>query len=300
LTPMEDWRKRRSHADGFVAGALGFSDAAYGLLRDLIAQRTGSYYDDDRQDLLLERVAGLMAGRGISSLLDYYYLLKYDPSAAEAWAELQDRLAVPETYFWRQAEQFEALVGHVAPHFAKCRNSLQIWSAACCTGEEPLSMAMALDEAGWFQRLPIRIVATDASRGVVEKAREGLFPERSLRNLPTSWRERYFVADGNRWRIDPAIHARVSWGTANLVDEREVAPIATSSDVVFCRNVLIYFSDEGIRLVAQNPANHLPDDAYLFLGASESLMRIRTAFAMEEVGPAFVYRKAAQLERNRP
>lgn len=296
--------RRRSdepRPEGFVSGSLGLTDGAFGLLRDLIASRTGVFYDENRRDLLLDRVAGLMAERGLTSLLDYYYLLKYDPDPTRAWAELRDRLAVPETYFWRQAEQFETLVKIIAPLYEKRSGGLRIWSAACCSGEEPLTIAMALDLAGWFDRMPIRIVGSDASAALVERARHGLFGERSMRNLSSDIVDRYFSREGNRWKISPEIHGRVTFTTANLMDEEEVAPLAAAADVVFCRNVLIYFSDAAIRQVAGNLAAHLPDDAFLFLGASESLMRIQTPFQMEEVGSSFVYRKAIKLPvRGRP
>lgn len=289
---MQGWDRRPPGADGFVPEALGLSSAAFALLRDLVAQRTGVFFSDAKRELLVDRVSELVAARGLTSLLDYYYLLKYDPDPAGAWAELRDRLAVPETYFWRQPEQFGALVDVLAPgHLAGSpRRPLRIWSAACCSGEEPLSIAMALSEGGWFDRLPIEIVGSDASPALVAKARRGVYGERALRNLPPGWRERYFEPEGAGWRIDPRVHARVQWRTANLMDAAEAGPLA-EADVVYCRNVLIYFSDDGIRQVARLFAEHMPADGHLFLGSSESLMRLTTDFMMEEIGPAFVYVK---------
>jgi len=287
---MREWATRR---DGGGSGAVrAGASATFSLLRDLIVQRTGVFFSDAKRDLLEDRVGELMTARGLPSLLDYYYLLKYDPEAESVWRELMDRLAVPETYFWRQPEQFEALTGVILPRYldAPLGRPLRIWSAACCTGEEPLSIAMALQEGRWFDRLAVEIVGSDASAALVDRARTGLYTDRSLRNLPAGWRDRYLRPEGGAWRVDRSLHARVRWTTANLVDESDVGPLA-SADVIFCRNVFIYFSDDAIRQVTRTFAERMPPQGYLFLSASESLMRLSTDFKMDEVGSAFVYVK---------
>jgi chemotaxis protein methyltransferase CheR len=286
---MREWNTPRGGA-GAVPGRRSPSATALLLLRDLIVQKTGVFFGDARLDMLEERLDEVVAARGVPSLLDYYYLLRYDPDAEAAWGELMDRLSVPETYFWRQPDQFQALVEVALPRLAAARagQPLRIWSAACCSGEEPLSLAMALDEAGWFDRVPIEIVASDASAALVARARAGVYGERSLRNLSPARRARWFAREGAGWRIDPGLHARVRWATANLLDEAEAGPLARA-DVVFCRNVFIYFSDDAIRTVARMLAARMPADGYLFIAASESLMRLSTGFVMDEVGSAFAY-----------
>ena len=135
-------------------GALGIADSAFTLLRDLIEQHLGVFYDTGKRDLLVDRISAIISAHGMQSFLDYYYALKYDADAEKYWIELMNALSVPETYFWRQPDHFEALVENVLPeHLAlKQGQTLRIWSAACCTGEEPLSIAMALKEAGAFER----------------------------------------------------------------------------------------------------------------------------------------------------
>ena len=302
---MRDYGGRRNGAFGYSADILGFTEAAFTLLRDLIAQRTGVFYGDDKRDLLADKLADLVAAHGMTSFLDYFYLLRYDADAERHWAELTDRLAVPETYFWRQHEQLLALANVIAPrHFARHpRVPLRIWSAACCTGEEPLSIAIALAEAGLLDRHPVEIVASDASGAMVERARRGVYGERSFRSLPAHLKARWFRAEGAGWRVDPALHARVQWRVANLVDAAAVAPLA-GADVIYCRNVFIYFSDETIVRVVRTLADGMPADGVLFLGASESLTRLATDFELVEIGDAFAYMKgehgfgrAAQPER---
>ena len=288
---MRDAGGWRGGASGYGADLLGLSDSAFTLLRDLIAQRIGVHFGDDKRDLLADKLSDVLAARGMTSYLDYYYLLRYDADADRHWSELMDRLSVPETYFWRQHEQILALAQVVAPrHFERRATTLRIWSAACCTGEEPISIAIALAEAGLLERRPIEIVASDGSAAMVDRARQGLYGERSFRALPAELRARWFRPEGTRWRVDPLLHERIRWTTANLVDPAAVAPLA-AADVIFCRNVLIYFSDETIRQVARQFADGLHDDGHLFLGASESLTRLATDFELAEVGGAFVYVK---------
>jgi len=286
---------------GSSADVLGFSESAFVLLRDLVAKRTGVYFSNDKRDLLADKLADLLAARGMTSYLDFYYLLRYDADAPRHWRELVDRLAVPETYFWRQPDQVLAVARVLAPHHFARRPAtpFRIWSAACCTGEEPLSIAVALAEAGLLERYPFEILGSDASAAMLERARTGLYGERSFRALPPELRARYFRAESGGWRIDPALHRRVQWTIANIVDRDDVAPLA-AVNVVFCRNVLIYFAEETVAQVARTLADAMPDDAHLCLGASESLTRTSTAFELVEVGGAFMYTKGAAQNGTRP
>jgi chemotaxis protein methyltransferase CheR len=282
----------RFGAPGYGADAQGFTEPVFRILRDLIADRTGVHFSDDKRDQLADKLSDLMSERGLASHLDYYYLLRYDAEAERHWSALVDRLAVPETFFWRQPEQILALANVIAPrHFARRgAGPLRIWSAACCTGEEPVSIAIALAEAGLLQRHPIEIVASDASAAMIARAQRGLYPERSFRALPAELRDRYFQRDGSAWRVDRAVHGGIRWATANLVIPAEVAPLARA-DVIFCRNVFIYFADETIAHVVRSFADGLAEDGHLFLGASESLARLDTDFELDQVAGAFVYVK---------
>ncbi len=283
---------RRPRGVGSSADVLGFSESAFVLLRDLIAQRTGVYFAHDKRDLLADKLADLLAARGMTSYLDYYYLLRYDADAERHWGELVDRLAVPETYFWRQPDQITATATVLASRHLARRPAapFRIWSAACCSGEEPLSIAIALAEAGVLVRHTVEIVASDASDAMLARARRGLYGERSFRALPAPLRDRWFTREAGGWRIDPAIHGLVRWVRANIVDAADVARMA-AADVVFCRNVLIYFADDTVGHVARLLAAGMPDDAHLCLGASESLTRVSSAFELVEVGGAFMYTK---------
>jgi chemotaxis protein methyltransferase CheR len=275
------------HSDG-----LGLSSSALPLLRDLIHERLGLHYDSSRYDVLGDRLSALVIQRGFESFLDYYYLLKYDPNAADEWGRVMDALSVPETYFWREIDQLQAIAAQVVPALL-ARDPLtpvRIWSVPCATGEEPLTMAMVLEEAGLFARGRIEIHGSDASPAAIEKARAGRYRERAFRNLPPALRQRYFSPDGETWIVNPALHRRVTWSVANVLCDADVARYARAP-IVLCRNLFIYFSQQSIVRVADQFAEAMPAPAYLCLGASESLLRLRTRFQLEEIGGAFVYVK---------
>jgi chemotaxis protein methyltransferase CheR len=297
---MRDSRSWKSAATGYSADVLGLSVPVFVLLRDLIARHTGVHFSDDRRDMLAEKLADLVAAKGMSSYLDFYYLLRYDAHADEHWASVADALAVPETYFWRQPEQILALSKFIAPaHFASHPGRpLRIWSAACCSGEEPLSLAIALDQAGLLGTRPIEIVGSDASAALIERARRGVYGERSFRALPVQLRQRYFTAEPNGWRVDPRVHCAVRWEVSNLVEPDAVRALA-AVDVIYCRNVFIYFAEETIASVVAAFAEGLAEDGHLFLGASESLGRIETAFELAELGGAFVYVRGSSARASR-
>ena len=262
------------------------------LIRDLINERIGMFFDNGKSDLLLDKLSPLVIERGFSSYLDYYYMLKYDDSAPLEWKNVVNALSVQETYFWREFDQVRALVKVLVPqwHTQHSSSTLRIWSAACATGEEPLTIAMALNEAGWFDKVPIEIVASDASTRAIDRAKQGVYKERAFRNLPENLRARYFEPAESGWRINSDIHSRVKWGIANLMDERQVAPFAVA-DFIFCRNVFIYFSETAIGRAVRSFAKYLRPPGYLFVGAAESLIRLTTDFTLTEVEDAFVYIK---------
>ena len=262
------------------------------LLRDLIHERLGTYFEDSRVDTMLDKLEEPARARKCRSILDYYYLLKYDQDGHEEWERVMDALSVQETYFWREFDQIRALVQTLVPQWHKqnSKSTLRIWSAACATGEEPLTIAMALNEAGWFERASIEILASDASSKAINRAAEGVYRERSFRNLSANLRSRYFEPDGSCWRVSNDIHSRINWGVANLMEADQIAPLATA-DFIFCRNVFIYFSESTIGRVVRSFARFIRPPGYLFVGAAESLLRVSTDFTLSEIDDAFVYVK---------
>jgi chemotaxis protein methyltransferase CheR len=274
----------------YESDALGLSGASARLLRDLVHETLGLHYEDSRLPQLLDRVSPLVIRRGLTSLLDYYYLLKYETGREEEWARVTEALVVNETYFWREIDQLQALVAEVVPDLVRRLHgrTLQIWTIPCATGEEPLTLAMLLDEVGWFSRASIRIVASDASRGAIDRARAGTYRERALRHVPPAFRERYFTREDGAWRVSDDLSRNVTWQVENLVSPQTVAAHAGAS-IVLCRNLFIYFSAEAMRKVVGQLAEYMASPAFLCLGAAESLLRLDTPFELRDIGGSFFY-----------
>jgi len=262
----------------------------FAILRDLIHDRAGIFYEDDKRELLAEKLSFRLIERGFSTFLDYYYLLKYGPDAEAEWSHVLNALSVQETYFWREIAQIHALTREILPAFVASypNEAVQIWCAACATGEEPLTIAMALTEAGWFDRAPIRIIGSDASPAAIGKAHRGFYRERSFRSLPKPLQDKYFTAAQGGWQVVPELSSRVEFALANLMCPSEIDPFA-HSPFIFCRNVFIYFSSDAILRTVKHFSRKMPRPAYLFIGASESLLKIGTDFELQTAGEGFVY-----------
>jgi chemotaxis protein methyltransferase CheR len=272
---------------------LGLSGGVTTIFRDLIHEQLGLSYEPHQFDQVADRLAPLVIAQGIGSFTDYYYFLKYTAGPDE-WLKVMDALAVQETYFWREIDQLRAIVTHVVPELARAARGrpLRLWSIPCATGEEPLTLAMLLEEAGWFEREPIELYASDASPKAIDKARRGHYTARSFRNLPLSMRDKYFVEGDGYSSVREGLHRRIVYDVVNLMSEEHVARHA-SAPIIFCRNVFIYFSDRSIRRVLDVLERAMPSPGYLCVAASESLLRRTSVFELQEIGGAFIYVKAA-------
>ena len=276
----------------FFSETLGLTPAAFVLLRDLIHDRTGLYFEEGKEDILAEKLSPRVIEAGFDSFLDYYYLLKYDTSNETEWDRLVETITVQETYFWREMDQIRALMDVILPEYATAHagQTIPIWSAACATGEEPLTIAMLLAEGDWAKRARFSIHASDVSTKALKIARAGIYRDRAFRNLPEPFKTKYFEADPAGLRVSPALHDRVLWSRANLTVEDEIRALARSP-FIFCRNVFIYFSQKSIKKTVDLFYRYMPTPGYLFTGASESLLKITRDFELEEIGGAFVYVK---------
>ncbi|MCT7957424.1 CheR family methyltransferase [Laspinema palackyanum] len=288
----------------FFPQPLQLTDSVFTILRDLIHERAGLFYENDKREILADKLTPRVIDCGLNSFLDYYYLLKYDASATAEWKAVIDVLSVQETFFWRESDALTALVEVLLPQYLAERRGtftpggsysfsskpLRIWSAACATGEEPLSIVMALEQGGWFERLPIELYASDAANGAIAKARTGVYRERSFRNFPESLQEKYFTKSEFGWQVCSSVHKRIQWNVANLMNQSEIERFS-QADIIFCRNVFIYFSPDSIRKTVDYFYQRMPNRAYLFLGASESLLKLNSDFDLREIGGAFVYVK---------
>ena len=264
------------------------SSQVLALLSGLVEERTGIAYDTRDHDLFADKVLTRAREVGFESALDYYYFLRYDAAAGAEFEALVEALVVTETYFFRELGPLRAVVDHLLVPAARLGARPRIWSAACASGDEPLTIAMMLDEAG---ALPsIEVVASNLSLRALRRSREHGFGPRSLRSLPPAAR-RWFRLEGDRAHVDGRLFDRIDWRQVNLTEPAQVAVLGTF-DVVVCRNVLIYFSDETIQRVVRTIATQLRPKGRLLVGASESLMRFGTLLECEERAGAFLYKRS--------
>jgi chemotaxis protein methyltransferase CheR len=270
-----------------------FTDPAMGLLVDLIHNQTGLRFDESRKAMLVDKLIQRLKEGQFYSITDYYYFLKYDPNADEEWMRLQSVLAVNETYFWREFDQISAAASLIIPRLQHERphKPVRIWHAACASGEEPYTLAMVLNENGGFQKGSIEIFASDFNQLSLDKARMGIYRQRAFRSIPPNMMARYFTPAGTgQYQISPDIQKRVNFKYLNLMDEQSVTNMGTF-DLIFSRNVFIYFSEEAMRQVVTWFHQVLPPEGYLFTGAAESLLRLTNLYKLVEIGTAFAYQK---------
>lgn len=271
--------------------SLPLSPQVFAILSALVEERTGLHYELHELELFAERVSGRATERGFESLLDYYYFLRYDEAADAELALLVEALVVNETYFFRELSPLKVVVSELLPPLLARGTRPRIWCAACSSGEEPLTLAMLLDEAQILQH--VTIVASDISARVLAHAQAGVYRRRSLRALPPGVVGRWLEGDESGMRVAPHIARAISWQRINLVDERALLELGTF-DIIICRNVLIYFRDQTIEAVVDRFWQLLEPDGHLVVGASESLLRFKVPFACHEQGGAFFYRKMPQ------
>jgi len=272
---------------------LELPDDVFRLVRDAIYRRTGIWFTDASRYLLQKRLSPRARELSFDSFQKYFYFLQYDPRADREFDVIYDLVTTNETYFFREPAQFTAFVEEIVPELVsgKAVKKIRIWSAGCSSGEEPYSIAMLLQEAGWFDRASFEIFASDLNQQVLARARKGHYREAAFRSTDPTLREKYFArqADGS-WHIADSIRNRVSFGRVNLYDEARVAVLG-SLDVIFCRNVIIYFDDASKKSVVRNFYNRLLDGGYLLLGHSESLISLSTEFKLKHLKNDMVYQK---------
>lgn len=260
----------------------------FALLGGLVEDRAGLHYRTDDAELFHDKVSSRAEQTGFTSLLDYYYYLRYDAKGPAELDALVEALVVHETYFFREVDQLLALVRELLPPLLEDRGRARIWCAAAATGEEPLSLAMLLADADLLSRCSI--LATDISERALGRARRGEFGGRSTRALHGVEAGRWLERTLDSVRVHPRVAAAVQWQRLNLLDAGAVSGLG-QFDVVLLRNVLIYFADPTVQRVASALERSVAPGGYLLVGASESLLRYGTGFLCEEHGGAFFYRR---------
>jgi chemotaxis protein methyltransferase CheR len=250
----------------------------YEYLRKLLKERSGLDLSADKQYLVESRLVPLARRSNLAGISELVSKMK---SGAEALiAEVVEAMTTNETFFFRDKVPFDHLKDAVLPALAQARaarRSLRIWCAAASTGQEPYSIAMCLKEAGaMLSGWRTEIVATDLSLGVLEKARAGVFSQFEVqRGLPIQMLVKHFTQNGELWQLNADIRSMVQFRQLNLL--QDFSHLGTF-DIIFCRNVLIYFDQATKTSIFDRMSRMIEPDGVLALGAAESVVGITNAF----------------------
>jgi chemotaxis protein methyltransferase CheR len=269
-------------------------------LRELVQRRSGLSYSKGRLYQLANRVARRMNLLGLDDPAHYRLQLQSD---GEEYETLLEDLLVQETSFFRNEPQFHVLREYVLPAiisrkgFAD-RRTLRLWSAGCAGGHEPYSLAMTAREVlGPRRDWELEVWATDLSRRAVERTAAGIYRRAELERIPAGLRERYLEPLGSdHGRLRESLRSVVRARRHNLL---RPPPFDAPVDVIFCRNVLIYFEVDCIQRIAELLHRGLVEDGYLFIGHSESLFGISERFRLVDFAGLPLYRKSRRTRRRR-
>jgi chemotaxis protein methyltransferase CheR len=251
----------------------------FGFLRKLLKERSGLVLAAEKQYLAESRLLPLVRKHGMTTLAELIAKLKEAQSAALT-SEVVDAMTTNETFFFRDKIPFEHFRDTMMPALLQSRGRdkrIRIWCTAASTGQEPYSLAMTLHGMGaQLAGFKIQIVATDICTPVVEKAKAGIYTQFEVqRGLPIHMLVKYFSREGERWQITPELRDMVQFRTLNLLND--FSPLG-GFDVVFCRNVLIYFDQPTKISVLDRLARQTAPDGFLMLGAAETVVGLTEAF----------------------
>lgn len=273
---------------------IPLQDDVFRLLRDLISDYCGLYFDDSSKYIIERRLNRRLKLHMFDDFRDYYRFLLYDRRKDEEMAAIVDVLTVNETYFFREMNQLKAFSEEICEEmFSLKRNTrkLRIWSAGCSSGEEPYTLAMLiLERNDLFDNFEVEILGSDINRRVLQTARKGLYRKNSFRTTDEYYLNKYFEKEDGGFRIRDDVKRLVNFNYLNLLDPVKVRLIGMM-DIIFCRNVLIYFHQDSKKKLVYNFFQRLCDGGYLLLGHAESLINISTSFTLKHLKSDMVYQK---------
>ena len=275
-------------------GAVEMSQAEFVALRDLFRDHCGIDFPRDGAYLLRRRLASRLTESSTANFTEYHRLLRSGETREQELAAAVDCITTNETYFFREAYQLRAFRDEILPDLrarGDRRDQLNVWSAGCSTGEEAYTIAMLVRDAGGFEDWDVRVMGTDISQRVLEVARSARYTSGSLRAHELTELRRFIrpLDDGN-WRVRDEVKRMVSFNELNLIDVRRVLRMPRA-DVIFCRNVLMYFDRATRMKVVASFYDRLERGGYLLLGHTDSLINLTTAFELVQLRNDTVYRK---------
>ena len=262
--------------------------------RDFFYRKTGIRFEDSKRYFVDKRIIERIEKTGHENFRSYFTFMRFQASGEEI-QQLINCMTVNETYFYREEYQFECMVENVLNEIAKTKrktDTIKIWSIPSSTGEEPYSIALYLLEY-WpgIEQYDVEIYSSDIDSKVLAACEKGLYSKRSVKNLPKATLNKYFtLTPSGDYQISEDIRCAVTFSKVNLSEPAETRPYR-NFDLIFCRNLLIYFDDVSRRQAAEVFFDALNKGGYLFLGHSESMSRISSLFNVRRFPKAIVYQK---------
>ncbi|MDB6154963.1 MAG: methyltransferase, CheR-type [Chthoniobacteraceae bacterium] len=272
------------------------TSAQFLQLRDFICSKLGLFFEDSRTSFLQKRIEKRMRILNVDSPGDYLLLLRFQDVDGREMQALANLITTNETYMFREFSQLRAFSDFALPEVLMAKQTrgdrnLRIWSAGCSSGEEPYTLAIILRELlSNVNDWNIEITATDIDQNVLSRVNEAVYDQRSVREVPDEYFDRHFTREGSFSRVRPETAALVKTRHLNLHDRMALRTMR-NLDFIFCRNVLIYFSAETRKTVVDYFYTALNPGGFIFLGHSESVGRISTAFKLVRLGDHLSYKR---------
>ncbi|CAK0744275.1 Chemotaxis protein methyltransferase 2 [Gammaproteobacteria bacterium] len=278
----------------FISPVPVISEEEFQKFRDFFYRKTGIFFEDGKRYFVDKRLIDRIVATGSENFRDYFVTLRFQASGAELQT-LINLMTVNETYFFREEYQFQCMVGSLLPEITRHRrrdDTIRIWSIPSSSGEEPYSIAIYLLEH-WpsVDEYNIELVASDIDTQILARARQGIYDTRSTSHLPEILRNKYFKdLGGGRREISSDIKDSVEFTQVNLADLTHMRAYR-GFDLIFCRNLLIYYDDDSRRVAAEALFSALKPGGFICLGHSESMNRITSLFTVRKFPEAIVYQK---------
>jgi len=269
------------------------SDEDFLKFREFFYRRTGISFEASKRYFVDKRLVERIEATGTETFRGYFTLLRFQASGEEL-QQLTNLMTVNETYFLREEYQFRCLVDSILPEIVRNRTStvpIRIWCIPSSSGEEPYSVAMCLLEH-WrgIEEWDVEIISSDIDTSVLRHARAGRYSARSVQNLPATWLQKYFKSIGDEYQLCHGIREAVEFTRVNLSQPADTNTYR-NFDVIFCRNLLIYFNDLSRQTAAETFYEALNPGGFICLGHSESMSRISSLFKVRKFPEAIVYQK---------
>jgi len=276
--------------------AITITEDEFQKFREYFYRKTGINFESTKRYFVDKRLVERIEATGNPDFRSYFVMLRFQASGEEV-QQLTNLMTVNETYFLREEYQFQCLVNSILPELVKNKTSnspIRIWCIPSSSGEEPYTIALYLMErwAG-IAKWDVEIISSDIDTSILHKARVGRFSTRSVQHVPVPWLTKYFTRQGDEYQIGEDIRQAVEFTRVNLAEPSDTRPYR-NFDVIFCRNLLIYFDDVSRKSAAETFYDALKPGGFICLGHSESMSRISSLYKVRKFPEAIVYQKSPE------